>query len=534
MSLDIPRQFNASVHFVDQHIAAGRGSRLALICEDQRLSYAEVHAQVNQLGNALLRLGVRMEDRVALLLLDGPPFVASFWGAMKIGAVPVPINTLLRAKDYLYILNDCRAEILIASEPFIEVIEQIRPQLTHLKNVIVAGAASSAAISYDQLTAPEPVALAPAPTTHDDAAFWLYTSGTTGTPKAAIHLHHDMVVCCEAFGRHVLDISEADRCYSVAKLFFAYGLGNALYYPFAVGASAVLNPGRFEPAKVFDIIARERPTIFYAVPTAYAALLRHAETHGRPDLGSVRLCSSAGESLPRKLYERWLEMFGVEIIDGIGTTELCHTFISNRPGEVRPGSSGTIVPGYEAKLVDEQDREVPRGEVGALMVKGDSICAGYWNQHERTKAAIVGEWIRTGDKYTRDEDGFFWYAGRSDDMIKASGQWVSPVEVESALIEHPAVLEAGVVGAEDDDGLTKPLAFVVLKDVKQASSTLEGDLKELVKNRLAPFKYPRWVTFLPDLPKTATGKIQRYQLRAMAAQRGAANPGSGQPLGDGQ
>ncbi len=514
-SLDLPRQYNAAAHFVDRHVAEGRADRIALVCEGEEITYGEVEVEVNQVGNALLRLGVRMEDRVGLLLLDGPAFVACFWGAMKIGAVPVPMNSLLKPHDYAYILNDSRAETLIVSHLLAGSIEAVRPRLTFLRNLIVVGDPSTDEIGYDDLIASASPDLDPAPTTKDDVAFWLYTSGTTGTPKAAMHLHHDMAVCCEAFGRHVLGIREDDRCYSVAKLFFAYGLGNALYFPFSVGGSSLLYPGRFEPAKVFELIARHRPTIFFAVPTAYAALL-HAVENGVPcDLGSVRLCSSAGEALPKTLYERWKELFGVEIVDGIGTTELCHTFISNRPGRVRPGSSGTVVPGYEAKLVDDEDREVATGDVGALLVKGDSICAGYWNQHERTNATVVGDWIRTGDKYTRDADGFYWYAGRNDDMIKVSAQWVSPTEVESALVEHPAVLEAGVVGAEDADELTKPMAFVVLKDAGAGSADLEHDLKESVKHRLAPHKYPRWVVFLPELPKTATGKIQRYRLREL-------------------
>ncbi|PYP93649.1 MAG: benzoate-CoA ligase family protein, partial [Gemmatimonadetes bacterium] len=307
-----------------------------------------------------------------------------------------------------------------------------------------------------------------------------------------------------------------DRTFSVAKLFFAYGLGNALYFPFHVAASTVLYPGRPEPAKVFETITRERPTLFYAVPTAYAAMLQVTDAERLYDLRSVRLCSSAGEPLPKAIYERWLERFGLEILDGIGSTEMCHTFIANRRGQVRPGSSGTVVPGYEAKLVDDAGREVPVGEVGNLMVKGDSACSCYWNQHERTRQTIEGEWVRTGDKYTRDADGYFWYAGRSDDMIKAGGMWVSPAEVEGALTGHPAVVEAGVVGAEDKDELVKPFAFIVLASGHAPSPALEAELKAFVKQRLAPYKYPRWIVFVEELPKTATGKIQRFKLRERA------------------
>ena len=512
----IPRDLNAAHWFVDRHVEEGRDGRLAIIHEGRRLTYGDVYAGANRFGNMLRRLGVTMEQRVVLLLHDGPEFVCSFWGALKIGAVPVPTNTLLKPRDYEYILSDSRAAVVIVSEPLAAVVEELRPRLRDLTHVVVVGQAAPTQLAYAELVGAERPELAPAVTTKDDVAFWQYTSGTTGTPKAAVHLQHDMLVCCEAFGRHVLEIGPEDRTFSVAKLFFAYGLGNALYFPFHVGASTVLYPGRPEPAKVFEVITRERPTLFYAVPTAYAAMLQVADAERLYDLRSVRVCSSAGEPLPRAIYERWLERFGLEILDGIGSTEMCHTFIANRRGKVRPGSSGTVVPGYEATLVDDVGREVAVGEVGNLMVKGDSACSCYWNQHERTKQTIEGEWMRTGDKYTRDADGYFWYAGRTDDMIKAGGMWVSPAEVESALAEHPAVVEAGVVGAEDKDELAKPLAFVVLARGHLASPALEAELKAFVKERLAPYKYPRWIVFVDELPKTATGKIQRFRLREIA------------------
>src|SRR2546429_9408828 len=464
----------------------------------------------------LRRLGVTIEQRVVLLLPDGPEFVSSFWGALKIGAVPLPTNTLAKARDYEYILRASWATVVNAGEPLVAAVEEVRPRLPDLTHVVVVGRPAAGQLAFGELVEAERPELAPAATTRDDVAFWQYTSGTTGTPKAAVHLHHDMPVCCEAFGRHVLEIGPEDRPFSVARLFFAYGMGNALCFPFHVGASTVLYPGRPEPAKVFEVITRERPTLFYAVPTAYAAMLQVPDAARRYDLRSVRVCSSAGEPLPKAIYERWLEKFGLEILDGIGSTEMCHTFIANRRGQVRPGSSGTVVPGYEAKLVDDAGREVPVGEVGDLMVKGDNACSCYWNQHERTRQTIEGEWVRTGDKYTRDADGYFWYAGRSDDMIKAGGMWVSPAEVEGALAGHPAVVEAGVVGAEDKDELVKPLAFVVLARGHLASPTLEAELKAFVKERLAPYKYPRWIVFVDELPKTATGKIQRFKLREIA------------------
>ena len=514
----IPRDLNATHWFVDRHIAEGRAERLAILYEGRLLTYGDVYAGANRLGNALRRLGVDMEQRVVLLLPDSPEFVWSFWGAIKIGAVPIPTNTLLKPHDFEYILRDSRAGVVIASEPLAAAVQSVRPRVPTVRHVVVAGTAAGGQeqISYEKLVASESAELEPAATTKDDVAFWLYTSGTTGTPKAAVHLQHDMLVCCEAFGRHVLEIGPGDRTFSIAKLFFAYGLGNALYFPFHVAASTVLYPGRPEPAKVFELIARERPTLFYAVPTAYAAMLQVPNAERLYDLTSLRLCSSAGEPLPKAIYERWLERFGIEILDGIGSTEMCHTFIANRRGGVRPGSSGTLVPGYDARVVDDDGRAVPAGEVGNLLVKGDSACACYWNQHERTLQTIQGEWVRTGDKYSRDADGYFWYAGRADDMIKASGMWVSPAEVEGALAAHAAVVEAGVVGAEDHDELVKPLAFVVLARGHPPGPALERELQAFVKERLAPYKYPRWIVFVDELPKTATGKIQRFKLRELA------------------
>ena len=513
---DIPRAFNAAAWFVDRHGREGRADRVAILHEGRRLTYGDVAAGVNRSGNALRRLGVRMEQRVLVLLPDCPEFVYAFWGALKIGAVPIPTNTLLTGRDYEYILNDSRAAVAIVGEELAPAIESVRARLPFLEHLVVAGRAGAGQMALEDLVADEPAELECARTTKDDVAFWLYTSGTTGTPKAAVHLHHDMLVCCEGFGRHVLEIGPEDRTFSVARLFFAYSLGNALYFPFHVGASTVLYPGRPEPAKVFDLITRERPTLFFAVPTAFAALLQVTDTERKYDLRSVRLCLSAGEPLPKALYERWRERFGLEILDGIGSTELCHTFIANRRGAARPGSSGTLVPGYDAKIVDDDGRDVPAGEIGNLLVKGDSACACYWNQHERSAQTIQGEWVRTGDKYRRDADGYFWYAGRTDDMIKAGGMWVSPAEVEGALAEHPAVVEAGVVGAPDRDDLVKPLAFVVLARGREAGTALEAELKAFVKQRLAPYKYPRWIVFVDELPKTATGKIQRFKLRDLA------------------
>ena len=510
--VEVPEWFNAASYFVDRNLAEGRSENVAILYQDQGLTYQQVAEKVNRTGHALRELGLQMEQRVMLLLLDCPQLVYCFFGAMKIGAVPVPVNTLLKAQDYRYLLNDSRARVLVVSQELYATVEPILAEMEHLRQVVVVGQVEGRH-SFDDLIGGQPGELAAARTHRDDVAFWLYTSGTTGMPRAAVHLHHDMVHCFELYARGILDIGESDRTYSVAKLFFAYGLGNALYCPFGVGATTILFPGRPQPEAVFEVVNRYRPTLFFAVPTAYAGMLHAAERGAPIDMSSVRLAVSAGESLPASIYQRWLERFGVEILDGIGSTEILHIFVSNRPGQVRPGSTGKVVPGYEAKLVDDDGQPVPTGEAGNLTVRGDSTCAYYWNQHDATRRAIQGEWMRTGDKYHLDQDGYFWYDGRADDMLKVGGIWVSPAEVENVIVEHASVLECAVIGAEDADRLVKPRAFVVLKDGTAASEELTGDIQSFVKGRIAPYKYPRWIEFVDELPKTATGKIQRFKLR---------------------
>jgi benzoate-CoA ligase len=511
---DLPARFNVASHFVDRHLAEGGGSRTAYVCDDRPLTYADVADLTNRTGNVLLELGVRMEDRVFMLCLDAPEFVGTFWGAIKMGAVPIPVNTLMRAADYLYFLNDSRAKVAVISAPLLAEVGPVLSQAPHLQHVLVAGGPAGAHLPWEDRVSKAPGALAAADTSKDDAAFWLYSSGSTGFPKGAVHLHHDMVVCYETFARQVLGIRADDRVFSAAKLFFAYGLGNAGYFPLGAGAHAVLSAHRPTPDSVFDVITRTRPTLYFGVPTLYAAMLAVKDAEKRWDLSSLRLCVSAGEALPEEIYTRWRDRFGVEIIDGIGTTEILHIFLSNRPGAARPGSSGLPVPGYEAIIVDDAGAAVPRGEIGNLRVKGDSTMAFYWNKHEKTKDTLFGHWIQTGDKYYQDEDGYYWYAGRADDMLKVGGIWVSPVEVEGTLIKHPAVLEAAVVGHEDTDRLVKPRAFVVLKDAAAREPALAEELKAFVKGKIAPYKYPRWIDFVSELPKTATGKIQRFKLRA--------------------
>jgi benzoate-CoA ligase family protein len=509
----VPAQFNVASYFVDRHMREGRAALPAIFYEDRVLTFGDVHELANRAGNALAELGVELEDRVFLLCLDAPEFMAAFWGAIKLGAVPVPINTLLRAEDYRYLLDDSRAKVAVVSAPLLPQVTPILGEARYLRRVLVAGGEPGPYLSWEAELATASPALAPAPTSRDDAAFWLYSSGSTGFPKGAVHLHHDMVICLETYARQVLRMGPEDRVLSAAKLFFAYGLGNAGYFPLGVGGQSVLNPHRPTPELMFELIARHRPTLFFGVPTLYASMLAIKEAERRWDLGSLRLCVSAGESLPDEIYHRWRERFGVEILDGIGTTEILHVFISNQPGAARPGASGRPVPGYEATIVDDEGYPVPRGEIGNLRVKGDSIMAYYWNKHDKTKETLFGPWIQTGDKYYEDADGYFWYCGRSDDMLKVGGIWVSPVEVEATLVRHPAVLEAAVVGQEDEARLVKPKAFVVLKEPAQASTALADELKTFVKQSIAPYKYPHWIEFTTELPKTATGKIQRFRLR---------------------
>ncbi len=508
-------KFNAANLFVDRHIQEGRGDRVAIYYLDQQITYREVHEKVNQTGNAFKDLGIGLEDRVMLLLLDCPEFVYSFFGAMKIGAVPVPTNTLLKPSDYEYLLNDSRAKVIVVSDELLSNIIEISNNLIYLRHIIVIGEPAEKLLSFDDIIKDKPTDLETANTGKDDAAFWLYSSGTTGFAKGAVHLHHDMAFAAEHYAKGVLNINENDLTYSVAKLFFAYGLGNGLYFSFFVGASTVLSPERPLPIHVYETINRYKPTLFFGVPSSYTAMLQVEGAKEKYDLSSIRYCASAGEALPKVIFDRWLEKFNMEILDGIGSTEILHIFISNMPGKVKPGSTGKIVPGYEGKIVDSEENVVTLGDVGTLMIKGHSIAAYYWNKHDKTTETFVGEWINTGDKYFQDEEGFYWYVGRGDDMIKAGGIWVSPVEVEYALMEHPAVLESGVIGSGDVDGLIKPKAFVVLNEGFEPSPELAKELSNFVKSKIAPYKFPRWIEFVPDLPRTATGKMQRFKLRQL-------------------
>ena len=521
----LPALYNGTTTLVDAHLAAGRADKTAyIVLEDpaRRITYRDLAGAVCRVGHGLRRLGIRMEDRVLLCLLDSPEFVFGFLGAMRIGAVPIPTNTQLRPAEYEYMLNDSRARAAIVSSDLVDKIREIRGRLKWLEHVVVApGPADRGELALDDLMAGQPDDLPPAETSRDDPAFWLYSSGSTGFPKGCVHLHHDMVIAADCFGRRCLGLREVDLIFSVPKLFFAYGLGNSLYFPLRVGATTLLQPGRFDAARTLEILHGRRPTVFIAVPTAFAAMLQVEDLGRAYDLSGIRVCHSGGEPLPLPIFERWKARFGVEILDGIGSSEVVHIYISNFPGRNRPGSTGEAVPGYEFRVVDQDLRDLPAGEVGDLLVKGDSTAAGYWNKHEQTKRAFMGSWFFSGDRLSRDADGFYLFAGRSDDMFKVSGQWVAPAEVESAVTSHPAVVESAAVARQDEDGLLKVAAYVVLRAGTTPGEPLAEEIRSWVQQRIAPFKAPRWIEFVADLPKTATGKIQRFKLRA----EGMAGPG---------
>jgi benzoate-CoA ligase len=515
---ELPLRYNAAADFLDGNLEAGRGDSVAIrSAAGEEWTYQQVAEEANRWAGALQELGVEIENRVLLAVLDGTEFAAAFWGTIKIGAVPVPVNTNLTVEDYAYLLRDSRARVAVVSEPIADVLRAARADGAWTRHLVVIGEVGGAPgeLSYrDVVDAATPVQ-DPADTHRDDMCFWLYTSGTTGFPKGAVHLQHDLRVCTELYAKPVLGIGERDTTFSVAKLYFAYGLGNGLYFPFAAGATTVLLGGPPAPPTVLDLVARLRPTLYFGVPTSYAAVLAAPEDLWQAaDFSSVRACVSAGEPLSGSLLRRWRARTGTWILDGIGSTEICHIFISNRLEDVRPDSSGRVVEGYEARLVDDEGAPVPDGEVGNLLVRGDSTCAFYWNQHERTKQTIQGEWIVTGDKYVRDPEGYFAYQGRSDDMLKVSGIWVSPTEVEGTINGHEGVLECAVVGATDEQSLVRTIAYVVLRDGAAGDEEKEESLRAYVRERLAHYKCPREFRFVDGLPKTATGKIQRFKLRA--------------------
>ncbi|MGZ5804697.1 MAG: benzoate-CoA ligase family protein [Xanthobacteraceae bacterium] len=505
--------YNAAADFLESNLKAGRGGKVAFIDPARQVSYAELDAEARRAARLMVSLGLRREDRVVMIMLDTVDFPAVFLGAMLAGIVPIPLNTALSPDTYKYMLGDSRAKALFVSGPLPANLQRVLTGLPDLKNiVVVGGSAPRGTIDYKTAASVQPAEFVSVPTHPDEPAFWLYSSGSTGTPKGAKHVHTSPMATAKLYAQNVLGIRESDTCLSAAKLFFAYGLGNALSFPMSVGATTVLNPDRPTPALMFDMLKKYQPTLFFGVPTLYAAMLGDPQLAAEKGSPKLRLCVSAGEALPEHIGKNWKKRFGVDILDGVGSTELLHIFLSNKPDDVVYGTSGVGVPGYDLRLVDEHGKEVAAGEIGELLVRAPSAAEGYWNQREKSRSTFEGAWTRTGDKYTRDSAGRYTYCGRTDDMFKASGQWVSPFEVESALISHPAVLEAAVIAAQDDDGLTKPKAFVVLKNSAERDG-LDAALKEHVKGRIGTWKYPRWIEFVDSLPKTATGKIQRFKLR---------------------
>jgi len=510
--IDIPRDYNAAEDLIGRNLAAGRAKKTAYIDDAGSVTFGELAERVNRFASALARLDLQMEQRVMLAMLDTIDWPTAFLGAIRAGVVPVAVNTLLTTRDYEYMLNDSRVRVLFVSEALLPQFEPLFGKLPYLQHVVVSGKAPQGRTEFAELLANGEAAFAAAPTTRDDACFWLYSSGSTGMPKGTVHVHSSLITTAELYGRATLALKESDVMFSAAKLFFAYGLGNALSFPLAFGATTVLMAERPTPASVFKRLTERKPSIFYGVPTLYAALLADPALPKREAL-ALRQCVSAGEALPAEIAKRWNEKLGVEILDGIGSTEMLHIFLSNRAGDLRYGTTGKPVPGYEMRLVDDEGKPVKPGELGELQIRGPTAADGYWNNREKSRNTFVGAWTRSGDKYSQDKDGYFVYGGRSDDMLKVSGIYVSPVEVEAALITHEAVLEAGVVGHEDENKLVKPKAFVVLKPGLSGDDALAEKLKQHVKDKLAPYKYPRWVEFVKELPKTATGKIQRFKLR---------------------
>jgi benzoate-CoA ligase family protein len=502
--------FNLASWFVDRHLEEGRGDRTALICGDERVSYAELAKQVNRVGRVLRGLGVRQEERVLLALSDGVEFVATWYGAQKIGAVTAEVYTFLPAKDLAYYLDYTRAGVVVADATTLENLREARAASRWLRTLLVVGEAElqTGEASFDELTAQAPDDLDPAPTQPDDVALWKFTTGSTGMPKACVHRAETPLRSFEHYARDVLDIREDDVVLPVPKLFFGYARDLAALYPFGVGGAGIVFPERSTPEKLFELMARHRPTILVNVPTMMRAMLEQREQ----DLSCLRLATSAGEALPEELHRRWLDTFGVEVLDGIGSSEAYHIYISNRPRSARPGTLGQVVPGYSARVVDEDGRELPDGETGRLWVVGDTTALMYWQAREKSLETYAGDLVMSGDLFARDADGFFQYRGRADDLLKVGGIWVAPQEIEQCLEAHADVAECAVVGYEED-GLQKPRAFVVLRN--GASADAES-LQAHVKSTLSPHKYPRDVRFVGELPRTGSGKVDRRALREVA------------------
>jgi benzoate-CoA ligase family protein len=511
--IEFPEKFNMADYFLYHNLEEGREGKTCLYFNDETYTYGETARMSNRVGNALRDLGVEMEDRVLLALPDCPQFVWTWFGASRIGAVITMVNPLLPAEDYKYYLEYTRARVAVINQDLLETFAEAVVDARYLRHVLVVGHEYDGDFgSFEQAIDAMPETITPADTHRDDIAIWLFTSGSTGHPKGAVHLHHDLPYNTEVFAKRTVGVREDDLTVSVPKLFFGYATGTNLLFPFATGGATALFSERSTPEKMFEVIERFRPTILTTVPTMINGML-NLEGANRRDLSSLRFCYSAGEALPVELYNRWKETFGVEILDGIGSAEMFHIYITNRPGDVKPGSLGRIVEGYEARIVDAEGREVPTGEMGTLRIKGDSAALCYWQAHEKSKETFAGDWCTTGDQFHVDAEGYYWYHGRTDDMLKVSGVYVAPSEIENCLLQHEAVLECAVVGHDAGDHLIKPKAFIVARSGYQADEEMAEQIKEFVKSRIALYKYPRWIEFVTSLPKNDRGKIDRKKLK---------------------
>lgn len=515
--LNLPRQFNAAEYFVDRHLEEGRGEKTAILSDRGTYTYKAFLEQTNRAANMLTGLGVGMENRVMLLVMDSPEMLFSFYGAIKLGAVPIPTNILMKSQDFLHVLNDSRAKALVVDSAFLPEIEKILDQAIFLKEIVVVGEAEGKYGDFGRLMSEAASDFEAARTTPDDVAFWLYSGRNPEMLMGAVHHHSHMVFCSEAYAKGILQMTEADRVFG-SFLFFAYGLGNSAYFPFAVGASTVLTSHRPLPELVYNDLVTFRPTLFFSVPTLLGALADYRRTcrsEGKDldPVDSLRAAVSSAEILSPDVYHRFKEEFGVEVLEGTGSTEICHIFLSNTFGGVKPGSTGQVVPGYEARLLDDDGQPVDPGQIGNLLMKGGSIASSYWNQREETKRNMQGEWFVTGDRYMQDDEGYFYFRGRSDDMLRVGGKWLAPREVEQTLNQHTAVLESAVVGFQDDEDLVKPYAFVVLEPGHAPSEDMEKEIQAFVKEKIAPYKYPRWIAFIDALPKTTGGSVQRFVLQ---------------------
>lgn len=511
--MQFPERFNMAEYFLYHNVEEGRADKTCLYFEDESYTYGEAVRWSNRVGNALRELGVRQEDRVLIVLPDIPEFVWTWFGAARIGAVITMVNPLLPADDYEYYLEYTRAPVAVIHESLLENFAAAAKTARHLRSVLVVGAEHGDFLSFDKISSEMPDELTPADTHRDDIAIWLFTSGSTGHPKGAVHLQHDLPYNTEVFARRAIGVGENDLTVSVPKLFFGYATGTNLLFPFAVGGATALFSERSTPEKLFEVIEKYRPTILTTVPTMINAML-NAPGGASRDLKSLRFCYSAGEALPVELYTRWMEAFGIEIYDGIGSAEMFHIYITNRPDDVKPGSLGRIVEGYEARIVDAVGREVETGLMGTLRIKGDSAALCYWQAHEKSKETFAGDVCMTGDQFHVDEDGYYWYHGRTDDMLKVSGVYVAPAEIENCLLQHEAVMECAVIGHDVGDHLVKPKAYIVLRESFISGQELEQSIKEFAKSKMALYKYPRWIEFVSSLPKNDRGKIDRKKLKS--------------------